>query len=298
MKQLLTIVHHELLDYWRDGRFRALSLTMLMLLLAVGAWGWHSYRTSESERLAFQGQVWEQWINQGAKHPHRAAHFGQYVIKPELPLAGFDPGVKPTVGQTLWVEAHTRSAYSYAPMDDSPAMQTRFGITGVAGVVQITDHPFGAGEGGSHIARERESGTLRQMLALGIPPARWLRQICGGLYRAVAGASARGAADNSRARVSHTDAATADHGANHADDGSVPAVPVYCHGHRVCHLRRVRHYQTAKISMLILWYVVAYACPRLSGHLAAYISRCPNTRFSATASITTSWKGTMRSRMG
>lgn len=277
---MLAIIRHELIDYWRDGRLRALGVTMFLLLLAVGAWGWHDYQTSRAERLDFELLVWDQWINQTDKHPHRAAHFGQYVIKPELPLAGFDPGVKPKVGRTLRVEAHVRSAYSYAPSDDSPAMQTRFGITGVAGVFQLLVSLMVLVMAAPSIARERESGILRQLVAQGIKPARWIV----GKYLGACAALLLILLPLGLVMVAvlwFSDSGT--------DAGSLTVRAVVMFSAYVFYLlavmalgfvvsARANTTRSALAYVLVLWVVWCIFAPRLSGYLAATIEPAPTYR--------------------
>src|SRR5688572_13336003 len=105
------IARHELAALRRDGRMRAAMLIMVALFVALAVTGRQSYRAEQAAREHFIERVRQQWDNQGARHPHRAASFGQYVAKPELPLAMFDPGIKPTTGRALWLEAHHRSSF-------------------------------------------------------------------------------------------------------------------------------------------------------------------------------------------
>jgi ABC-2 type transport system permease protein len=37
----------------------------------------------------------EQWLHQGVKNPHSAAHYGVYAFKPKMPLSLVDQGVDP-----------------------------------------------------------------------------------------------------------------------------------------------------------------------------------------------------------
>src|SRR5688500_15638632 len=100
------IARHELSALRRDGRLGIAALVVALLFAVLAITGWQDYRADRDARSHFIEEARAQWENQGARHPHRAASFGQYVAKPELPLALFDPGIKPTTGQALWLEAH------------------------------------------------------------------------------------------------------------------------------------------------------------------------------------------------
>ena len=101
---------------------------------------------------------------------HAAAHYGVYVFKPVAPLSVFDRGLQPFVGSTVYLEAHRQNQAAFLPAQDSTSMR-RFGDLTAAACLQlllpllIILFAFGA------LAGERESGTLRQVLSLGVRPA-------------------------------------------------------------------------------------------------------------------------------
>ena len=100
---------------------------------------------------------------------HSAGHFGVYVFKPLPPLAVFDRGLEPFVGTTVFLEAHRQNQAAFLPAQDATAMR-RFGeLTAATGLqllapLLIVLLTFGA------LAGERERGTLRQVLSLGVRP--------------------------------------------------------------------------------------------------------------------------------
>lgn len=169
---LRTIVQHELRQLLRDGRLRAAALLVCALFLGLGAAGWVGWREDKAGREQFVAHAREQWENQGERHPHRAASFGQYIAKPELPLALFDSGIKPTTGQALWLEAHKRSSFNYAPAEDA-GVSSILGLNSAAEVVQLLGALLVVLIGYASVARERETGTLRLVLAQGVSPRRW-----------------------------------------------------------------------------------------------------------------------------
>jgi len=167
-----TILLHELTALRRDGRLWAATWLAVALFIGLGAAGWQGYRQDKAEREHFVSRAREQWEGQGARHPHRAASFGQYLAKPELPLALFDSGIKPTTGQALWLEAHKRSSFTYAPAEDA-GLSSILGLNSAAKVVQLLGALVVVLIGYASVARERETGTLRLVLAQGVAPWRW-----------------------------------------------------------------------------------------------------------------------------
>ena len=163
------IARKEFLDVWRDGRFRIAAAVVVVLLGVALLLAWQQVQRARAERAAAAALERENWLNQGEKNSHSAGHYGVYVFKPLAPLAVFDRGLEPFVGSTVFLEAHRQNQAAFLPAQDATAMR-RFGeLTAATGlqllapllVVLLT---FGA------LAGERERGTLRQVLSLGVRP--------------------------------------------------------------------------------------------------------------------------------
>ena len=169
----MKIVSHELKHLVRDGRLRIVAVLGIFLFIAMAMQGYKSYQLEHHERQQFELGARQQWENQGEKQPHRAAHFGFYLTKPELSLALYDSGIKPAAGQILLLEAHQRSAFTYSPAEDSGDMGI-LGVNNSAELLQALGVMFIILMAYSSIAREREDGTLRLLLAQGVSPTTWL----------------------------------------------------------------------------------------------------------------------------
>lgn len=181
---LWTIARHELRQLRRDGRLRTAAWLGFGLMMALALLSWQTYRREAHERAHFEATAREQWENQGDKHPHRAAHFGFYLTKPELPLSLFDSGIKPATGRVLWLEAHQRSVFAYSPVEDSGATGI-LGVTNGAEVLQLLGALLVVLAAYGSVAREREDGTLRLLLSQGVSPRRWFAGKCLGLALAL-----------------------------------------------------------------------------------------------------------------
>lgn len=163
------IAAKELREQLRDSRFRlSLALVLLLLITALLS-GWSYQQRVSAERTVAQEAQRRQWLEQGEKNPHSAAHFGIYAFKPEGVLALVDRGLEPWLGVSSWLEAHKQNDFQHRPARDGTAIQ-RFGALSAAGVLQqlvpllilVLCAPL--------IAGERESGTLKQVLSLGVRP--------------------------------------------------------------------------------------------------------------------------------
>jgi ABC-2 type transport system permease protein len=159
----------EFASAFRDGRVLGSAAILALMLLAAFASAAQRYAVVATERSAAQAVVEEQWRSQGDKNPHAAAHYGVYAFKPTPPLSFFDTGVTGFTGVSIWLEAHRRNLAEGEPARDGTAI-ARFGeLTGAFTlqmllpllVILLT---FGA------FAGEREQGTLRQLMSMGVSP--------------------------------------------------------------------------------------------------------------------------------
>jgi ABC-2 type transport system permease protein len=166
---LRTIAAKEFTDTLRDGRFRWGGAVVLGLLLVALGSGWVSQRELTAAHTAADAQTWEHWFAQGEKNPHSAAHYGVYAFKPVSWLGLVDQGVNPYVGVATWLEAHRQNPFEYRPAQDATAV-ARFGVLTASGVMQLLVPLLIILFAFSAVVGERESGTLRQLLSLGVRP--------------------------------------------------------------------------------------------------------------------------------
>jgi ABC-2 type transport system permease protein len=166
---LHALVKKELREIAREGRLRAALLVALGLLAVALAFGVGQARALNAEHEAAQHGAEEHWRSQEEKNPHVAAHYGMHVFKPRGPLRFVDPGVEPFVGSSLKLEAHRRNDVTGAQALDATAL-SRFGGLSVAAVLQLLVPVLIVALGFAAWTAERERGTLRQLLSLGVLP--------------------------------------------------------------------------------------------------------------------------------
>lgn len=125
------------------------------------------------------------WETQGTLNPHAAAHFGLYVFKPQSPLSLIDHGVDPYTGIVVPLEAHQQNQFKYRPAQDADSLM-RFGDL-TPSVLLFTLLPLVVILlGFNAITEERESGTLRQLLSVGVSGRMMVAGKAGGLALAMA----------------------------------------------------------------------------------------------------------------
>jgi ABC-2 type transport system permease protein len=167
------IALRDLTHLFRDGRLLGAGALVLVLLLTALLTGWQRHADSRAERQTAQQLDYDDWVAQPARHPHDAAHQGLHVFKPDMPLSMLDPGVTPYVGSTLWLQAHRQSEVKFRPAQDATGLQ-RFGSFSPAWILQVLGPLLVIVLGFDAFTAEREQGTLRQLLSLGIAPRRLL----------------------------------------------------------------------------------------------------------------------------
>lgn len=170
---ITTIARKEMLELWRDARSRWAGALLALLMLTALLLGWQQMQRIELEQQSALATTYRQWLDQGDKNPHAAAHFGQYAFKPANPLSFADPGVTPFVGTTVWLEAHKQNEFTFRPARDETSLQ-RFGDLSAGFVLQVLMPLFVILLAFGAFSGERERGTLRQLLSIGVRPVQLL----------------------------------------------------------------------------------------------------------------------------
>jgi ABC-2 type transport system permease protein len=166
------IARKEMTEMFRDGRFRLAFGIVSVLLLASLAAGWKQYAALKSQHETAQRAERQNWLGQRPKNPHQGAHYGVYAFKPKSQLSMVDTGVDSYVGVAVYLEAHKQNEFKFRPAQDAATSIQRFGELTAAVVLQVLIPLLIILFAFSAFAGEREQGTLRQVLSLGIERSR------------------------------------------------------------------------------------------------------------------------------
>jgi ABC-2 type transport system permease protein len=164
---LRALIHKEVRELVRDGRFWIVAGALASLLMVALAFGLRQSAAVGAERLAAQATADEHFRAQDNKNPHVAAHYGSYVFKPAGALSFIDPGIEPYVGVSVKLQAHARSSPEGASATD-PSSLARVGRMSVAAILQLLIPLLIVGLGFSAWTSERERGTLRLIAMSGV----------------------------------------------------------------------------------------------------------------------------------
>ena len=167
MQTMLSIAAKQILESVRDGRTLLACIVFLATVIASLVAGYLEHNRIKKEIEFAQDTTYDQWLTQGDKNPHAAAHYGIFLFKAPSPLAFFDPGINRFAGVSLWLEAHKRNDSQYRPARDGTSLE-RFGALTPAIMLQALMPLLAIVLAFDSIAGERERGTLRQLAVLNL----------------------------------------------------------------------------------------------------------------------------------
>jgi ABC-2 type transport system permease protein len=168
MSQLiLRIARKEIRTALRDRRFLLITTLALGLLLSAAYTGYRAYARLNAEREAATQLAWQQWVNQGEKNAHNAAHYGTFAFKPKPVLSFLDFGLDSFAGVSVRLEAHAQNDFLFSTAQHSGSL-LRFGELSVALVLQVLVPLLLIFTGFGAFTAEREGQTLPLMLAQGV----------------------------------------------------------------------------------------------------------------------------------
>lgn len=130
--------------------------------------------------MATEARDRQTWEAQGERNPHTVAHFATWALRPLTAGALLDPGVTPYAGAAIWMEAHNQNPARARPIEDS-VTSGALGTFSLAWVLQMLAPLLIAVLAAGSVARERERGTLRLLVASGQSAA----QLVGAKYRSL-----------------------------------------------------------------------------------------------------------------
>lgn len=172
-------------EFVRDRRLLVMAVFVALLALAAIATALAQVRAHEADRAATVARDRQTWESQGQRNPHSVAHFATWALRPLTPLAVLDPGVTPYAGSAVWMEAHNRNPARARPVEDA-ASAFDLGHFSAAWVLQMLVPLLIFVIGAGVVARERDRGTLRLMLASGAAPGAIVPEKLAGLARITA----------------------------------------------------------------------------------------------------------------
>lgn len=162
------ILLHELRQQVRNKVFRVLLPLTLALAVLIAFTHWQQQQSFLQSQQQWQAKNEELWQTQPDRHPHRVAHYGSMVFKPVSPLSFIDAGVNPYTGNALFLEAHRQNSSSIKQFQFG-ASNLALGYPSLATLILAFWPLVLITLAYSTFSGERERGTLKMALALGVP---------------------------------------------------------------------------------------------------------------------------------
>lgn len=167
------IFSKEFAELLHSGRYLWSSIVFL-LLMAAGLYNGIRYYKVEKERRDLAAQAtYRQWLEQGEKNPHSAAHYGFYAYKPVSPLTVLDKGLDDHLGLTTWLEAHYQNETEARSVTDKLGL-SRFGDLTIGLLLVFFTPLLIVLLGYNLVSSEKENGTLRMVFSTRVTSARLL----------------------------------------------------------------------------------------------------------------------------
>ncbi len=164
---LKLVIKKEFITALRDVRLQISGATLIILMLTAVLVGRQGQNQIQEERTKAQSAMYEKWLNQDNKHPHSAAHYGQFAFKPKPVLSFLDVGLDNYTGTSVFLEAHKQNEVLFSAAQDSNGM-TRFGEMTVALILQVLLPLLIIFLTFNIFSREREEGTLKLIHGQGL----------------------------------------------------------------------------------------------------------------------------------
>lgn len=130
------IIVNEWRQWNRDKRSRWL-ISFLLAISLVALWHQLDFQGNlQRVRLKAQEDSRKEWLSQELKHPHMAAHFGNYAYKRPSLLHCFDPGLTIYTGTSVYMEPHRQNDFLFSKGQESDT-GLRFGWLSPALICQL-----------------------------------------------------------------------------------------------------------------------------------------------------------------
>lgn len=138
------------------------------LLMLVSVWGgYDSFRQQQAERRQAEEYQRMRWLQQDPKHPHIAAHFGNYAFLPKTVFSLFDAGLDTYTGSLVYLEPHKQNDFSFKPAE-AGGSSVRFGMLSPSLILQSLFPLLIIFIGFDGFTAERRSSNLKMVYAQGI----------------------------------------------------------------------------------------------------------------------------------
>lgn len=174
------LVFNEWHQWRRDSRLKWMAFFLFVISLLALIHQLHYQFDLWQTRMSAQEKSRAAWLSQELKHPHVAAHFGNYAYKKPYALHCFDPGLTIYTGTSVYLEPHRQNDFLFSKTQESDT-GIRFGWMSPALICQFIIPLLIVLLSFNLINGEKQRGTLGLLLSQGVA----LRQLLWAKFLAV-----------------------------------------------------------------------------------------------------------------
>ena len=161
------LIAHEWRLWKRDASMRWLGVTIALLGISALLLQADYCRKTAAGRNRAQQASRQAWLHQDLKHPHIAAHFGNYAYRQPSSFQVFDPGVTAYTGTSVYMEPHRQNDFLLSKMEETDT-GARFGWFTPALVCQLIIPLMIVLMTFNQVSGEKAKGTYSLLLAQGV----------------------------------------------------------------------------------------------------------------------------------
>lgn len=167
-----------------DLRFKIGIFIIYALFLTGLLSGLEQFISENKEIKETAEKTYRQWVGQGDKNPHSAAHYGLYAFKPAPLLLIFDKGLEDYLGRAVWLEAHNQNEVRISQVKDR-GLTGRYGYLTVGYVWQLFIPLLIILLSFDSVNKEIETGTIRMLLSTNLKGSELLWAKVGAVFKLI-----------------------------------------------------------------------------------------------------------------
>lgn len=156
---------------WQDWKRSKLLVIMTGLIIFLWIFcivnGVSFYKSTVAQQTTAQQQSRDKWLMQDNKHPHMAAHYGNFAFKPTSVLSIFDNGINAYAGNFIYLEAHKQNDFLFSQAQSASSI-IRLGVFDVSLLLQLVFSLFIIVLTFNSITGEKTKGTFQLLQSAGI----------------------------------------------------------------------------------------------------------------------------------
>ncbi|MBC8070656.1 MAG: DUF3526 domain-containing protein [Deltaproteobacteria bacterium] len=166
-----TVMRHELTRLYRERSVRWVASAMTAVVMVAALAALVSRQRDARARAEASEYAQRRWLDQGAKNPHGAAHFGTFVFAPVRVLSALADGDAGAFGTVVRVEAHVRTPLGGRALTSIPTIG-RFGWPTPVGMCELLLPLLAIALGHGAFSGDAERGLESTLRATGVGPVR------------------------------------------------------------------------------------------------------------------------------